>query len=122
MARPSRPRGGGQRSGGGPRPGGARKSGGASRAQKAAIRQAQREKKEARSAYVKEEAIELEGTITEALPNVMFRIELDNGHPILGHISGKMRKNYIRILPGDRVKVELSPYDLNRGRITYRYR
>jgi translation initiation factor IF-1 len=122
MARPSRPRGGGQRTGGGPRPGGARKTGGASRAQKAAIRQAQREKKEARSAYVKEEAIELEGTITEALPNVMFRIELDNGHPILGHISGKMRKNYIRILPGDRVKVELSPYDLNRGRITYRYR
>jgi translation initiation factor IF-1 len=122
MARPNRPRGGGQRTGGGPRPGGARKSGGASRAQKAAIRQAQREKKEARSAYVKEEAIELEGTITEALPNVMFRIELDNGHPILGHISGKMRKNYIRILPGDRVKVELSPYDLNRGRITYRYR
>lgn len=121
MARPSRPRGGGQRSGGGPRPGGARK-GGASRAQKAAIRQAQREKKEARSAYVKEEAIELEGTVTEALPNVMFRIELDNGHPILGHISGKMRKNYIRILPGNRVKVELSPYDLNRGRITYRYR
>jgi translation initiation factor IF-1 len=125
MARPSRPRGGGQRTGGAGRPGGGRPGGGkggASRAQKAAIRQAQREKKEARSAYVKEEAIELEGTITEALPNVMFRIELDNGHPILGHISGKMRKNYIRILPGDRVKVELSPYDLNRGRITYRYR
>ncbi|MDD4731922.1 MAG: translation initiation factor IF-1 [Desulfovibrio sp.] len=70
----------------------------------------------------KEEAIEVEGTIQEALPNAMFRVELENGHNILGHISGKMRKHYIRILPGDRVKIELSPYDLTRGRITYRMR
>ncbi|MGE4290856.1 MAG: translation initiation factor IF-1 [Desulfovibrio sp.] len=70
----------------------------------------------------KEEAIEVEGIIQEALPNAMFRVELENGHNILGHISGKMRKHYIRILPGDKVKVELSPYDLTRGRITYRMR
>ncbi|SKA74409.1 translation initiation factor IF-1 [Paucidesulfovibrio gracilis DSM 16080] len=70
----------------------------------------------------KEEAIEVEGTIQEALPNAMFRVELENGHMILGHISGKMRKHYIRILPGDKVKIELSPYDLTRGRITYRMR
>ena len=70
----------------------------------------------------KEDVIEVEGTITEALPNTQFRVELDNGHNVLAHISGKMRMNYIRILPGDKVKVELSPYDLDRGRITYRYR
>ena len=70
----------------------------------------------------KEDVIEVEGTITEALPNTQFRVELDNGHNVLSHISGKMRMNYIRILPGDRVKVELSPYDLSRGRITYRFR
>lgn len=68
----------------------------------------------------KEEAIEVEGKVTEPLPNAMFRVELDNGHVVLAHISGKMRKYYIRILPGDRVTVELSPYDLTRGRITYR--
>ncbi|MDO3380043.1 MULTISPECIES: translation initiation factor IF-1 [Geoalkalibacter] len=68
----------------------------------------------------KEEAIEVEGKVVEPLPNAMFRVELDNGHVILAHISGKMRKYYIRILPGDRVTVELSPYDLTRGRITYR--
>jgi translation initiation factor IF-1 len=68
----------------------------------------------------KEEAIEVEGTVIEPLPNAMFRVELDNGHVVLAHISGKMRKYYIRILPGDRVTVELSPYDLSRGRITYR--
>lgn len=68
----------------------------------------------------KEEAIEVEGTVIEPLPNAMFRVELDNGHVVLAHISGKMRKYYIRILPGDRVTVELSPYDLGRGRITYR--
>jgi len=68
----------------------------------------------------KEDAIEIDGTVQEALPNAMFRVELDNGHGVLAHISGKMRKFYIRILPGDRVKVELSPYDLTRGRITYR--
>jgi translation initiation factor IF-1 len=70
----------------------------------------------------KEDVIEVEGTVTEALPNTQFRVELDNGHNVLAHISGKMRMNYIRILPGDKVKVELSPYDLDRGRITYRYR
>ena len=68
----------------------------------------------------KEEAIEVEGTVVEPLPNAMFRVELDNGHKVLAHISGKMRKFFIRILPGDRVTVELSPYDLTRGRITYR--
>jgi translation initiation factor IF-1 len=70
----------------------------------------------------KEDAIEVEGTIMEALPNTQFRVELDNGHNVLAHISGRMRMNYIRILPGDKVKVELSPYDLDRGRITYRFR
>jgi translation initiation factor IF-1 len=70
----------------------------------------------------KEDVIEVEGTVTEALPNTQFRVELDNGHNVLAHISGKMRMNYIRILPGDRIKVELSPYDLSRGRITYRFR
>ena len=64
----------------------------------------------------------MEGTVAEALPNAMFRVELTNGHKVLVHISGKMRKNYIRILPGDRVIVELSPYDLTRGRIIYRYK
>ena len=68
----------------------------------------------------KEEAIEVEGIVIEPLPNAMFKVELDNGHVVLAHISGKMRKYYIRILPGDRVTVELSPYDLTRGRITYR--
>lgn len=70
----------------------------------------------------KKDAIEVEGTVTEPLPNAMFRVELDNGHKVLAHISGKMRMHYIRILPGDRVLVELSPYDLSRGRIVYRYR
>ena len=70
----------------------------------------------------KEGAIELEGLITEYLPNAMFRVELDNGHKVLAHISGKMRMHYIRILPDDRVVVELSPYDLTRGRIVYRYK
>jgi translation initiation factor IF-1 len=68
----------------------------------------------------KEEAIEVEGTVLETLPNAMFRVELENGHKVLAHISGKMRMHFIKILPGDRVTVELSPYDLNRGRITYR--
>ncbi|MDD5216904.1 MAG: translation initiation factor IF-1 [Candidatus Omnitrophica bacterium] len=68
----------------------------------------------------KEDAIEVEGKVIEPLPNATFRVELDNGHRVLAHVSGKMRMNYIRILPGDRVKVELSPYDLSRGRITYR--
>ena len=68
----------------------------------------------------KKEAIEVEGTVIESLPNAMFRVELPNGHKVLAHISGRMRMHYIRILPGDRVTVELSPYDLTRGRITYR--
>ncbi len=68
----------------------------------------------------KEELIEAEGKVTEALPNAMFRVELENGHNVLAHVSGKMRMNFIRILPGDKVKLELSPYDLTRGRITYR--
>jgi len=68
----------------------------------------------------KEEAIEVEGIVKESLPNTMFRVELQNGHVILAHLSGKMRKHYIRIVPGDKVKVALSPYDLNRGRIIYR--
>ncbi len=68
----------------------------------------------------KEDAIEVEAVVSETLPNAMFRAELENGHQVLAHISGKMRKHFIRILPGDRVLVELSPYDLNRGRIIYR--
>ncbi|MBC8389500.1 MAG: translation initiation factor IF-1 [Actinobacteria bacterium] len=68
----------------------------------------------------KEGVIEAEGTIMEALPNAMFRVELDNGHKVLAHISGKMRMHYIKILPGDKVKVEISPYDLSRGRIIFR--
>lgn len=70
----------------------------------------------------KEDVIEVQGTVTETLPNAMFRVQLDNGHKVLAHISGKMRMHFIRILPGDRVTVELSPYDLTRGRITYRFK
>jgi len=73
-------------------------------------------------ALAKQDVIELEGTVLEALPNAMFNVELENGHKILAHISGKMRMHYIKILPGDRVTVELSVYDLNRGRITYRFK
>lgn len=71
---------------------------------------------------VKKDAIEVEGVVAQVLPNAMFRVELSSGHKVLAHISGKMRINFIRILPGDRVKVELSAYDPTRGRITYRYR
>jgi translation initiation factor IF-1 len=70
----------------------------------------------------KEEAIEVIGTVVETLPNAMFRVELENKHMVLAHVSGKMRKNFIRILPGDKILVELSPYDLSRGRIVYRYK
>lgn len=70
----------------------------------------------------KEEAIQMDGVVTETLPNTTFRVELDNGHVVMAHISGKMRKHYIRILRGDRVTVELTPYDLTKGRITYRAR
>ena len=74
------------------------------------------------AAVAKEEAIEVEGIVKESLPNTMFRVELKNGHVILTHLSGKMRKHYIRILPGDTVTVEMSPYDLSKGRITFRGR
>ncbi|MCD5406126.1 MAG: translation initiation factor IF-1 [Desulfotomaculum sp.] len=70
----------------------------------------------------KSDVIEVEGTVAEPLPNAMFRVELSNGHKILAHVSGKIRMNFIRILPGDKVTVELSPYDLTRGRIIYRYK
>ena len=70
----------------------------------------------------KEELLEMRGRVVELLPNAMFRVELENGHKVLAHVSGKMRMNFIRILPGDKVKVELSPYDLTRGRITYRFK
>lgn len=70
----------------------------------------------------KEDVIEVQGVVAETLPNAMFRVQLDSGHKILAHISGKMRMNFIRILPGDKVTVELSPYDLTRGRITYRFK
>ncbi|MDN5293868.1 MAG: translation initiation factor [Eubacteriales bacterium] len=70
----------------------------------------------------KEDVIEVEGTVVEPLPNAMFRVRLDNGHMVLAYVSGKIRMNFIRILPGDRVMVELSPYDLSRGRIVYRYK
>ncbi len=68
----------------------------------------------------KEEAIQMEGTVTETLPNTMFRVELENGHTVIAHISGKMRKHYIRIMTGDKVTIELTPYDLEKGRIVYR--
>ena len=70
----------------------------------------------------KEDAIEVEGKVVEPLPNAMFRVEMENGHKVLAHVSGKMRMNHIRILPGDKVTMELSPYDLTRGRITYRFK
>ncbi|MGI6588233.1 MAG: translation initiation factor IF-1 [Peptococcia bacterium] len=70
----------------------------------------------------KQDVIEVEGTVLEPLPNAMFRVELENGHKVLAHVSGKIRMHFIRILPGDRVTVELSPYDLTRGRITYRFK
>ena len=70
----------------------------------------------------KEDVIEVEGTVVDALPNAMFQVEWENGHVVLAHVSGKMRMNFIRILPGDKVTMELTPYDLNRGRITYRFK
>ncbi len=78
--------------------------------------------KEKAASSGKEEGIQVEGTVIEPLPNAMFRVELDNGHRVLAHISGKMRMHYIRILPGDRVLVELSPYDLTRGRVIFRHK
>jgi translation initiation factor IF-1 len=79
-------------------------------------------KNKEKTAAPKEEGIQVEGSVLETLPNAMFKVELDNGHQVLAHISGKMRMHYIRILPGDRVLVELSPYDLTRGRVVYRYK
>lgn len=73
-----------------------------------------------RNLMAKDDVIEFEGTVAETLPNTMFRVRLENGHEIIAHISGRMRKNYIRILTGDKVKVEMTPYDLTKGRITYR--
>ncbi|EHR37112.1 translation initiation factor IF-1 [Facklamia languida] len=70
----------------------------------------------------KDDVIEVEGTVVETLPNAMFKVELENGHEIIAHVSGKIRMNYIRILPGDKVTIELSPYDLSKGRITYRFK
>lgn len=70
----------------------------------------------------KDDVIEVEGTVIDTLPNTMFKVELENGHEILAHVSGKIRMNYIRILPGDKVTVEMSPYDLTKGRITYRFK
>jgi translation initiation factor IF-1 len=93
-----------------------RRGGRPARAKKASAEKA------AKTATPKEEAIEVDGTIVEPLPNAMFRVELTNGHRVLAHVSGKIRMNFIRILPGDRVLVELSPYDLSHGRITYRYK
>ena len=93
-----------------------RRGGRVSRGKKASAEKA------AKTATPKEEAIEVEGTIVEPLPNAMFRVELTNGHRVLAHVSGKIRMHFIRILPGDRVLVELSPYDLTHGRITYRYK
>lgn len=75
-----------------------------------------------RASMAKEDVIEVQGTVIEPLPNAMFRVELENGHRVLAHISGKMRMHFIRILPGDKVTVQLSPYDLTRGRIVYRYK
>ena len=95
---------------------------GATRAIKRASNQAPRVQEGSVLSKQKEDAIVLEGTVTESLPNASFRVELENGHMVLAHISGKMRMHYIRILPGDRVQVELTPYDLQRGRITYRYK
>lgn len=78
--------------------------------------------KKKEQSQAKEQSILVEGTVTEALPNAMFRVEIPGGHQVLAHIGGRMRMNYIRVLPGDRVEVELSPYDLTRGRITFRHR
>ncbi len=86
------------------------------------LRVAKAKNKDKTSSSGKEEGIQVEGTVIEPLPNAMFKVELDNGHQVLAHISGKMRMHYIRILPGDRVLVELSPYDLSRGRVVYRYK
>jgi translation initiation factor IF-1 len=93
-----------------------------SQARRAPLTPTERAKRIERAGPQKEDTLTVEGTIVEALPNTMFRVDLDSGQRILGHISGKMRKHYIRILPGDKVTIELSPYDLTRGRITYRHR
>ena len=96
--------------------------GGFGHANRAQARTTYYDERNARDMPKKDGAIEIEGTVVESLPNAFFRVELDNGHKVLAHISGKMRMHYIRILPDDRVVVELSPYDLSRGRIVYRYK
>ncbi len=83
---------------------------------------AERSQRTQRERRVAKEAIEIEGLVSEVLPNARFRVELENGHEVLAYLSGKMRQHYIRVLEGDRVKVELSPYDLSKGRVTYRYK
>lgn len=116
--RPGGARPGGNRpGGGGGRPGGGRPGGRPSGARGPAKPQSTEDGSEA-----KEQAIEVQGTISENLPNAMFRVKLESGHEVLAHVSGKIRMHFIRILPGDRVLVELSPYDLSRGRILYRYK
>src|SRR2546421_12192753 len=104
------------RGGGGPRRGGPSRGGGKSRGP------ARQPKEESEEQEGKEKGIEVEGSVTENLPNAMFRVQPQSGHEVLAHVSGKIRMNFIRILPGDRVLVELSPYDLTRGRILYRYK
>lgn len=104
------------------RPGSRRRGGTEKRPPCAATGFAAATRKHWEEPMVKKEGIEVEGTVTQPLPNAMFKVELANGHEVLAHISGKIRKNFIKILPGDRVLVELSPYDLTRGRITYRFK
>jgi len=120
-----RPGGGGYRPGGpsrpgGGRPGGGRPGGGARRGGGGGGRSNQPPKED--QGAEKEQGIEVQGVVAENLPNAMFRVDLESGHQVLAHVSGKIRMHFIRILPGDRVLVELSPYDLTRGRILYRYK
>ncbi len=103
------------------RGGGARRGGGGARGRGSATPRPRPEPKE-KQGYEKEETIEAEGTVTETLPNAMFRVQIESGPIILAQVSGKMRLHFIKILPGDRVRLELSPYDLTRGRIQYRYK
>lgn len=108
--------GGGRPGGGGGRPGGGRPGGGGGKSRPSSPSSAED------TENAKEQGIEVQGVVSENLPNATFRVKLESGHEILAHVSGKIRMNFIRILPGDRVLVELSPYDLTRGRILYRYR
>lgn len=107
---------------GGARPGGGRPGGGRPGGGRGGGRPAPKKTTEEPEQPAKEQGIEVQGTISETLPNAMFRVDLESGHQVLAHISGKIRMHFIKILPGDRVLVELSPYDLTRGRILYRYK